>query len=130
MVTGDVSDGHSCPLIEHLNLSPAISNTLNTGASLHFPGSMARVIVRMFATVREAAGTDSVQVEAENVIELLMNLKSLFGPRFSRTISDFGSDQDSVVILINGMNPGRASVLSCSFSDGDEVAIFPPVSGG
>jgi molybdopterin synthase sulfur carrier subunit len=92
--------------------------------------SMARVIVKMFATVREAAGTDSVQVEAENVLELLENLKSMFGSRFARTVSDLGSDQDRFVILINGRNPGRASVMSHDLSEGDEVAIFPPVSGG
>jgi molybdopterin synthase sulfur carrier subunit len=93
-------------------------------------GSMARVIVKMFATVREAAGTDSVQVEAENVLELLETLKSMFGVRFSRTVSDLGSDQDRIVILINGRNPGRALALSRDLSEGDEVAIFPPVSGG
>lgn len=91
---------------------------------------MARVIVKMFATVREAAGTDSVQAEAGNVLELLEILKSMFGVRFSRTVSDPGSDPDRIVILINGRNPGRASVLSHTLSDGDEVAIFPPVSGG
>lgn len=91
---------------------------------------MARVTVKLFATIREAAGTDSVRVEAENSSEILDLLKAMFGSRLSRLLDNLDSDPDRIVILINGRNPGRPLALSQRLSDGDEVAIFPPVSGG
>lgn len=92
--------------------------------------AMARVKVKLFATVREAAGTASVCLEAEDASEILDLLKERFGLSISRLLEDLDSDPDRIVILINGRNPGRVRSLSKRLSDGDEVAIFPPVSGG
>jgi molybdopterin synthase sulfur carrier subunit len=91
---------------------------------------MARVTVKMFATVREAAGASSVQLEVKDTAELLAVLKETYGPHLSEIIDGYLSDPDRLVLLINGRNPGRSLVLSEDLSSGDEVAIFPPVSGG
>ena len=91
---------------------------------------MARVIVKFYATVREAVGTDCVRAQAESVADLIRVLGDMFGPRFSDLMSSIASDPDSIVVLINGRNPGRTRLLSKALSEGDEVAIFPPVSGG
>jgi molybdopterin synthase sulfur carrier subunit len=91
---------------------------------------MAKVTVRMFATVREAAGTDSVKLEAESVSEALDLLSQKLRPPVKKLLAGFASDPEKIVILINGKNPGYSRALSQRLSDGDEIALFPPVSGG
>lgn len=92
--------------------------------------SMAKVKVRMFATFREAAGTSGAEIEASSLSELLGLLAERFGPEMARLVSKKDEDSDRLVVLVNGRNrhPGRGRDLP--LHDGDEVAIFPPVSGG
>ena len=40
------------------------------------------VIVKFFATVREAVGTRSTEIEADDIKGLLKKLKDLYGKRF------------------------------------------------
>jgi molybdopterin synthase sulfur carrier subunit len=91
---------------------------------------MAKVTVRMFATVRDAAGTDEVKVDGKDVSEVLRILGQRFGPSFKRLLEGLSSDPDKLVILVNGRNPGSTRAVSQKLTDGDEVALFPPVSGG
>jgi molybdopterin synthase sulfur carrier subunit len=91
---------------------------------------MAKVTVRFFATVREAAGTARLDVDAGDLSELLIVLKDRSGPALSKILDGLGSDPEGVVMLINGRNLGRSRAFSHRLLDGDEVAIFPPVSGG
>lgn len=91
---------------------------------------MARVTVRMYATVREAAGASSVDEEARDMPELLRKLGDRFGRSVSELLAKLASDPESMVILINGRNLGPSRSLTSRLENGDEVAIFPPVSGG
>ena len=91
---------------------------------------MARVTVRMFSALREAAGDSSVWLEADDIAQLLSRLKSKYGSPISGLVDLYLSDPDSLVILINGRNSGPSKTLHIKLSDGDEVALFPPVSGG
>lgn len=91
---------------------------------------MARVTVRLFATVREAAGTASIQFEASDTQELVSKMRASFGREFSRMLDDADDDPDKLVVLLNGRNLGRALGKAVKLADGDELAMFPPVSGG
>ncbi len=91
---------------------------------------MARVSVKMYATVREASGMDEVQVDASNLAELLDALVSLADPGLRRLLSTGAPRSDVLVVLLNGRNITPVDPSSVELSDGDEVAIFPPVSGG
>lgn len=84
----------------------------------------------MFATVREAAGVAEAELEASSLRELIEVLGNVFGPKMTRVLSRKTDDEDTLVVLVNGRNflPGRNSDLR--LQDGDEVALFPPVSGG
>ncbi|MCJ2532791.1 MAG: MoaD family protein [Candidatus Thermoplasmatota archaeon] len=91
---------------------------------------MARVSVKMYATVREASGMDEVQVDASNLAELLDALVSLADPGLRRLLSTGAPRSDVLVVLLNGRNITPVDPSSVELSEGDEVAIFPPVSGG
>ncbi len=80
---------------------------------------MAVVTLRLFAGAREAAGTGAAVYEASTVRELLSIAENDFGDEFSKilTISRVWLNGDPV--------EGDSQI-----SDGDEVAVLPPVSGG
>ena len=43
---------------------------------------------------------------------------------------DTGEVRSYITILVNGKNIREMEALATILADGDEVAIFPPVSGG
>lgn len=89
---------------------------------------MALVRVRFFATFREASGCPETSAEAADVSGLLDQLSARYGEPFRGLLRDPG--KDSFVILVNGRNMGQVRGLVTPLNDGDEVSLFPPVSGG
>lgn len=80
------------------------------------------VTLRMFASVREAAGQPSGEFESSHVAELLGQASIRYGPEFAKLLQ-------FCTIAVNGMgidDEGLGTVLGAS----DEVALLPPVSGG
>lgn len=75
--------------------------------------------LRLFATVRVAAGTGRAQVEGDTVDAVLQNAVAKFGDEFAALIP-------ICRIWVNGQSADRAT----SVAAGDEVALLPPVSGG
>jgi len=75
--------------------------------------------VRLFAALRELAGTTALEVDAPNVGSLLDQLSDKFGPEFDRIMT-------AGTVVVNGETAGRERTLEV----GDEVAVLPPVSGG
>jgi molybdopterin converting factor small subunit len=77
------------------------------------------VRVRLFAVLRELAGTGELQVSGRTVGEVVDAASAGKGERFARVaaVSSF---------VLNG----ERTVRSAPVGDGDEVAILPPVSGG
>jgi molybdopterin synthase sulfur carrier subunit len=80
---------------------------------------MARVTVRLFAALREAAGSSRVEAEGDTVADVVRSLSERFGERFSRVAS-----AGSVVV------EGERADPSQPLAEGQEVALLPPVSGG
>lgn len=78
---------------------------------------MARL--RLFANLREAAGSASAEVEGDSVREVLAAAASRFGPVFERGL---GAAQ----VWVNGEQADGDTLLG----EDDEVALIPPVSGG
>ena len=87
---------------------------------------MAKVKVRMYATVREAAGIPETEVVAADLEVLLRRLAEMFGSGFSHLLAG----GEGVVILVNGRTVKSGPGSGARLSEGDEVSIFPPVSGG
>jgi MoaD family protein len=80
------------------------------------------VRIRLFASLRELAGTSSVEVDpadAADVATVLAAMSERLGPRFDAIMAS-GS------VVVNGEPADAARTLA----PGDEVALLPPVSGG
>ena len=86
--------------------------------------------VSFHATIRDAAGIHEAEVEAASVRELLGRLREMFGAQLFNLLVDKGDLREDVVILINGKNILLSGGIDTPLSSGDDVAIFPPVSGG
>lgn len=79
------------------------------------------VTVRLFAAVREAAGTGEVAVPPAPLAVLLDGLRDRFGEPFATRLG-------LCTVLVDGdATPAEATVV---VGDGAEVALLPPVSGG
>jgi sulfur-carrier protein len=75
--------------------------------------------VRLFAHLRELAGTGRLEVEGETVGEVLAAVENRLGPEFAAGLS-------TAAVWRNG----EAAQLEDRVNAGDEVAVIPPVSGG
>jgi molybdopterin synthase catalytic subunit len=74
---------------------------------------VAKVTVRLFAGLRERAGWSTQEAEADRVSDIWGKL-------------DLGDEPDGLLYAVNKEYAEPATVLS----DGDVVALIPPVSGG
>ncbi len=82
---------------------------------------MARVVLRCFAAAREAAGRGTDEFDADSLGELLSDAGARFGPTWTAVLA-------TARVWVNGDEaPDGASTR---LSDGDEIAVLPPVSGG
>ncbi len=77
------------------------------------------VVVKFFAGAREAAGVSSTEVEAGSVKEAL-----------DLVISLYGNELKAIIGISKVWLNGEQANLAAMVSDGDEIAILPPVSGG
>lgn len=82
----------------------------------------APVTVRLFAALRDAAGTDEVLVDSPTSVAAVREaLVDRFGPRFAERLS-------IAAVMVDGRpaDPGSRAVLE----PGAEVAMLPPFAGG
>ena len=80
---------------------------------------MAHVTVRLFAALRELAGSPRVDAEGDTVGDVVHALSERFGERFAG-VANVGS------VVVDGERADPSQPLS----EGQEVALLPPVSGG
>lgn len=80
---------------------------------------MAHVTVRLFAALRELAGSARVEADGETVGDVVGSLSQRFGERFA-SVAGAGS------VVVDGERADGSMPLA----DGQEVALLPPVSGG
>lgn len=80
---------------------------------------MAVVKVRLFAALRDLAGSSEVEAEGATVGELVEALAARFGERFE-AVARSGS------VIVDGERVDS----DMGITGGEEVALLPPVSGG
>ncbi len=80
---------------------------------------MPQVTVRLFAALRELAGSSLVEAEGATVGEVIEALSSRYGERFA-----------GVATVGSAVVDGERADPSTPLSPGQEMALLPPVSGG
>ncbi len=80
---------------------------------------MPHVTVRLFAALRELAGSSRVEADGASVGEVIEALSARYGQRFA-AVAAVGS------VVVDGERADPTTPLSA----GQEVALLPPVSGG
>lgn len=103
---------------------------------------MAEVKVKLFANLREAAGTPELLLSGEKVIDVLLTLSEKY-PELKNLIFEKPGEKGekdeilknpilcgSINVLINGNNVRHLEGLDTDLRDSDEIGILPPVSGG
>ena len=75
--------------------------------------------MRLFAALRELAGSSQVEAEGRTAGDVVDILSSRYGERFAQ-IAAVGP------VIVNG----ERAALSTPLTTGDDVPLLPPVSGG
>jgi molybdopterin synthase sulfur carrier subunit len=92
---------------------------------------VAKVTLRVFATLATALGKKEVEVEGSSLKEVLDSLIGDHGEEFkARILDSAGNPQRHIRIYINGKDIRFLKQLNTPLNDGDEVLILPAVVGG
>jgi MoaD family protein len=83
------------------------------------------VKIKFFATLRQEAQVDCVEIEAGNVAQALKILARDFADK-----KEFVSQLKKANAILNGQNILWLRGASTKLADGDELVFFPPVGGG
>jgi molybdopterin synthase sulfur carrier subunit len=88
---------------------------------------------RLFATLAEAAGDDTVDLDVEGEATLREAFDALLEayPDLEPEVLDEDEQlYDHVRLLVEGRDPFQAEGWATVIDEGTELALFPPVSGG
>lgn len=90
---------------------------------------MPKIKVRLFAHLREYTGAKELELEAGTVKESLEKLCKKF-PGLENMIFQGENIRPYMNVFLNGRNISELDGLGTALNPDDEIAIFPPVSGG
>lgn len=98
-------------------------------------GSLLKVTVKYFASVREIAGKreEVLEVEDGTTIESLLHILSkTYGSKFVDYVFDekMHTPRDHLQFLVDGKSASTLQGLKTKIMDGCQFAIIPPVGGG
>ncbi len=91
-----------------------------------------KVRVRYFARFREVFG-DAVEREITGettLIQLLREATAANSEGYPLLFGGDGTPHRFVILMLNGKRVEHAEAGGIHLSDGDEIAVFPPVAGG
>lgn len=93
--------------------------------------------MRFFAALRELVGKKVESLEFPNgeevtVESVLKRLVELYGKNFAEYVFDRETDdiQGYLTLLVNGRSTTTLDGMRTKLTDGDVLAILPPVGGG
>lgn len=91
---------------------------------------MAKVKIKMYATIREKFKEDNVEVEAETFIEAIRKVVEKYPILKDEILDENGKLKSDYIYLLNGRNIEFLQKELTPLKDGDKISIFPPVAGG
>jgi MoaD family protein len=84
-------------------------------------------VVKFFANLRRLTGKKEMHIPAENLRQLLDRLESEY-PALGTYLSATAGRR--LIITLNGHPLDPAAGLDIPLAETDQIAIFPPISGG
>ena len=94
---------------------------------------MVSVKMKLFANLREHAGKSEVMLDGDTVLDILNSLTQQF-PSLKEIIFEDGVEEPQlrgyINVFVNGNSIHHLDGFSTTLKQDDEIAIFPPVSGG
>lgn len=88
-----------------------------------------KIKVRLFANFREFTKTGELEIEGNTIRDVLESICSKY-PGLENILFKDVDLQPYVNIFLNGENVIGSGGLDSLLKHNDEIAIFPPVSGG
>ena len=90
------------------------------------------VKIRFFARFRELLGTDIMTEAATGtmITTLISKIASKNPDGYAAIFNENGTFHEFVIVMKNGKRIEIADAAKTLVSDGDEIAVFPPVAGG
>lgn len=88
---------------------------------------------KLFADLAEVGGDRRIDVDVESGATVGDALDALLADRPAlqdRVLDEDGDLREHINVLRNGENVRRVDGLETELASGDELALFPPVSGG
>jgi sulfur-carrier protein len=91
-----------------------------------------KVKVRFFARFRELLGTDIIaEPPAGTLLEaLILDIARKNKDGYDAIFDEHGVFREFVILMRNGKRVETAEASAIVVTDGDEIAVFPPVAGG
>ena len=91
-----------------------------------------KVRVRFFARFRELLGTDITAETAPGtaLAGLIRDVAWRSREGYDAIFDEQGTFREFVILMRNGKRVEAADAEKTGVTDGDEIAVFPPVSGG
>ena len=88
------------------------------------------VLVQLFATYRDIAGTKEMRLGAASVGGVLASLRESVPALYAELCTPDGTPRPLVKILVNGRHIEFLSGLETPVGEKDTIALFPPLAGG
>jgi molybdopterin synthase sulfur carrier subunit len=91
-----------------------------------------KVKVKFFARFRELLGTDIIAEphEGSMLTTLIEEVARKNRDGYDAIFDEHGTFREFVILMQNGKRVDTADAAKTGISDGDEIAVFPPVAGG
>jgi molybdopterin synthase sulfur carrier subunit len=91
---------------------------------------MAKVIIKMYATIREKFKEEQLDIEASTVLEAVRRLVDEQPILKDEILDENLNLKNDYIYLLNARNVEFLKKGDTPLKDGDKISIFPPVTGG
>ncbi len=90
------------------------------------------VKVRFFARFRELLGTDILAEPERGTVfaSLVKDIAKKNSEGYDAIFDGNGNFREFVILMRNGKRLEASDAVTLTVTDGDEIAVFPPVAGG